>query len=1116
MTDPDATRTHGSPVGPPAPDVETGRSVGRFELERLLGEGGMGRVFEAWDPRLERWVAVKILRDLDPMAARRFVREARLQAAVSHPGICPVFEVGEDDGAPYLVMPRLLGHPLDEASADETLERKLALVLQVAEAVHEAHRAGLIHRDLKPSNILVETPEEGPPRPVVLDFGIARPLTGDVLTRTGEAIGTPAYMAPEQVEATSTDLDRRIDVYALGATLYRLLAQRPPFDGRGPGLLLQVLRDEPSPLKPLGVPADVEAIVFKCLEKNRQRRYGTAQELADDLRRFLDGEPVGARRIGRRVRLVKWLRRHRLVVRVAVVALLSLTLALGWGAWTAWRSEARARLAQDLTTQVEEIEARARYSNLAPLHDVRPDRIELRRRMERIRATMEQAGAAGLGPGSYALGRGHLAVGKPEMARHHLTTAWEAGFREPEVAAALGLALSELYRDRLTSFERVRDRLGEASLREQLREQLTQTFGAPLEVQKQLQRTLGDRARELLSLGRDSEVPEVVMLDALIRFHEGRFEEALALVEDPADLPSWSSEPMRLEGDIRRSWAVTLHAEGDIDGAREQLDLSRKAYARASKVAESDAAIFRDDAQAVYLLLTLELVPRERHGQVLDEGLASVERALVADPEDPRSLLWRARLHRLAARLAASEGQDPDPWLEAGITTLERVLELEPKTPAGWTELARAHGFRARWKIDQDDDPRTDLARADEAFAEVAPADRDYAYYTSLGTVEMARAAWQARSGGDATDTYRAAVDAYEMAADHHSAPFVALINLGSALRGAAGLEGTQPEDVLARAIGIFEKARDLEPSHMVPHYYLGVTRLRLAQGGRPASGVLDRTLAELAVADLEKATEAAPDRFEPWGGLGEVRHFQALAASDRGEDPTPAFAAARQAHGNALARAPDHPSPRLNLGWTAYFEGKIRLRSGGEARNLLQEAEAHCRQSLAARRRANALLCLSSTLRLRAEEVIQRDPSQPSAMDLLDEAEQIFDEILGLEPEDAEVHRSLGRLHTTRAQWRVDRGLDPRTAFEQGRRSLDRALELESEIALFWLADARWHQARAQWLATLGNPQEQGVQSAVADGRTSLAKARRLRPEWRTLAEVEAAFEESLSRARE
>ena len=329
----------------------------RFELERLLGQGGMGQVWEAWDPQLERRVAIKRLLRADPAARRRFVREGRLQATLAHPGICPVFEVGHDAGEPYLVMPRLDGVRLDEAAEGEPLEYKLDLMRKVAEAVHAAHQQGLIHRDLKPANILVEQPADAPPRPVVLDFGIARPVGGEMLTAPGEVVGTPAYMAPEQVEGVSVLLDRRTDIYALGATLYRLLSGHPPYSGKGTPLLVSIVHEEPERLPSGEIPAEVEAIVFKCLEKDKNRRYDSARALAEDLERYLAGEPVHARPVTRLIRFGKWMRRHRVAVRVTSAAAMLAVAGLAWGGWSAWRSGERQEAARRFGAQVEEIEA---------------------------------------------------------------------------------------------------------------------------------------------------------------------------------------------------------------------------------------------------------------------------------------------------------------------------------------------------------------------------------------------------------------------------------------------------------------------------------------------------------------------------------------------------------------------------------------------------------------------------------------------------------------------------------------------------------------------------------------------------------------------------------------
>ena len=1093
--------------------LDIGRRLGRFRLDALIGEGGMGKVYEAWDPHLERRVAVKVLHAPDPVSRQRFMREARLQGAISHPGVCPVFEVGQAEGMPYIVMPRLVGQPLDEATADLPLEQKLSLMQQVAEAVHAAHRSGLVHRDLKPANILVETPEDGPPRPVVLDFGIARQVSSSDLTQADRIFGTPTYMAPEQIDQTLQLLDRRADVYALGSTLYCLLTGHPPFSGRGTALLLKVVRDEPAPLRPLGIPADVEAIALKCLEKQKRLRYDSALDLAEDLGRYLDGKPVLARHIGRRVRLAKWMRRHLAAVRVAVVASALLAGALGWGLWTSWQAGEREEMARRFSSQVAEVEALVRYSNLAPLHDVRPDHAELRHRMADIRAAMDGADGRVRSLGHHALGRGHLALDEPEQARQEMATAWDLGLHSSELAADLGLALSEVYRDRLAALERVRDSGGQKSLREQLRQRLVKTFGDPAEQQKQLQRSFGDPARQLLVQSRDPGRPDDAILEPLILFHEGNVEAAVTLLGDLPRRPSWAYESLALEGDMRRSWAVSLDAEGHPDAARQQLEQARRVYAQAMTVAESDASLRLDDAQAVYLLLSLDLVPKAEVAALLEQGLASVQQALAANPDNIRPWLWQGRLHRLGAQQAEADGMDPSPRLTEVMATMQHALELDEVSSAAWYELGRAHWRRGRWLRDQGGDPRSDLQQAAKAFERVASDDRDYAYYTSLGVLHMTVAGQLQSTDRAVTAEYQAAVAAYRAAAERHSAPFAALNNLGVTLFNAAALPDTQPRDMLQQAIDTFERARDLDPDHMVPRYYLGLCYLRLAQGGDPTTGLLDAALATEAVRSLERAVELSPESYQSLAGLGEVVHFQVLDAHDRGDDPAPFFAQSRQAYERALELAPDHPLILLNLGWSYYFEGKFLLRDGDDGAAALRRAEGLCRQTLDAQRRDTALLCLGSVLRMEAERRIVHGGDPSSAFE---ESRKLFEEILDHLPDDAEAHRSLGRLETLRATWLDARGENPEPAFEKARQSLDRALELAPDIALFWLADARWHLAIGRRAVRSGQPTAETVESA----RQSLSKARRLRPNWREAEQLQAELTElveatGISRAR-
>lgn len=302
----------------------------RYTFVKVLGSGGMGRVFKAFDPRLKRYVALKFIRQGDPEYTRRFLTEARAQARVDHPNVAEVFEAGEVEGRPYIAMQLIEGSTLKERYGEMSIQEKVEVVAQVAEGLEAAHRLGLVHRDVKPGNVMVEEDGDGRLRPYLMDFGIARELESPQLTVTGMVVGTPAYLAPEQAGGEGP-VDRRADIYSLGATLYEILTGRPPFEGEtSHKVLLRVVSEEPAPLRRANreLPEDLSTIVMKCLEKDPARRYTTALELAADLRRFVAGEPIAARPATFTYRVAKRARKHRQALTAAAVALaatLSLT-----------------------------------------------------------------------------------------------------------------------------------------------------------------------------------------------------------------------------------------------------------------------------------------------------------------------------------------------------------------------------------------------------------------------------------------------------------------------------------------------------------------------------------------------------------------------------------------------------------------------------------------------------------------------------------------------------------------------------------------------------------------------------------------------------------------------
>lgn len=313
-------------------------TIGRFEIRECVGEGTSAVVYRAWDKNLHRWVALKVLRSkfgLSGVARERFRREARASAGLAHPHVVTVHDAGEENGQLYLVMEFVQGRPFSDVLAEGKLSRRELLVLleKIARGMAAAHERRIVHRDLKPANFILT--ESGEPK--VGDFGLAH-LTDDpaALTRTGTTLGTPLYMSPEQVEGRSKDISPRTDVYALGAILYEILAGRPPHVGELTlDLYRQIVQDAPLPPRRQDpkVSPDLEAVVLKALEKEPERRYPSAKEFADDLGRYLAGEPVRARRPG--VGRLAWrsLRRHRLGVTIGVVLL----LAAGFSAAVSWK-----------------------------------------------------------------------------------------------------------------------------------------------------------------------------------------------------------------------------------------------------------------------------------------------------------------------------------------------------------------------------------------------------------------------------------------------------------------------------------------------------------------------------------------------------------------------------------------------------------------------------------------------------------------------------------------------------------------------------------------------------------------------------------------------------------
>ncbi|MBI2930818.1 MAG: serine/threonine protein kinase, partial [Planctomycetes bacterium] len=280
--------------------------IPRYEIRAKLGAGSQGAVYRGWDQTLKRPVAIKVLSDVGGISEAtqyRFFREARVAAGLSHPNVIPVFDAGEAGGVLYIVMELVEGRSLREVMDEnrEAVRKLLGLVEQVARGVGAAHEKGIVHRDLKPENILVTGAGEAK----VGDFGLAHLLESvTALTRSGSTLGTPLYMAPEQIESRRGEISPRTDVYALGAILYEVLVGQPPHVAQtAVELYSRILRQATKPPSEIrkGLDLKLEELCLKALEKDPARRYADAREFAEAVKRYLDGKPVrGSRRRAKR------------------------------------------------------------------------------------------------------------------------------------------------------------------------------------------------------------------------------------------------------------------------------------------------------------------------------------------------------------------------------------------------------------------------------------------------------------------------------------------------------------------------------------------------------------------------------------------------------------------------------------------------------------------------------------------------------------------------------------------------------------------------------------------------------------------------------------------------
>ncbi|WP_437689903.1 protein kinase domain-containing protein [Sorangium sp. So ce176] len=987
-------------VDPPssrAPSRFPIRDWDRYECLSLVGKGGMGTVYKARDPRLQRYVALKLIRGNDPELAQRFIWEARAQARVEHPNVCKVYEVGEAQGQPFIAMQYIDGQPLHRVAQQMSLEQRLKIVADVADGLHAAHRLGLIHRDIKPANILVERTADGAFRPYLLDFGLARDIGADGRATTSDE-GTPAYMAPEQVSGGQRQLDRRTDVYCLGATLYEVLSGRPPFvDPSMTSLIWRVVNELPVPPRQIdkGIPVDLETIVMKCLEKEPQRRYDSAKMLALDLGRYLEGEPIEARPASLVYSALKRARKHRLAVSAAAAALVVLSLS-GAVALRAKLAAARqaelaahvASLAEGFGQDVKEMELFMRYAYALPLHDVSREKEVIRARMGEIDRKMQaMRGAAGdlvEGPGRYALGRGHLALHEPEEALRHLEAALGSGYAAREAKFAAGLAHGMLYRKGLDRARRLADK-GERSAQQ-------------IELDE---RHKGPAIKYLRDSVRSTGAPSAYTA-ALTELYEGRFDEALGDARRAFARSPWEYEAKKLEGDVLSAKGAAARDAGDHAAALVEFRAAVASYDAAAQMAESDPELHEATASA---LSEIMLIEAQRGGDV----------------------------ERLFAQL---------------IDRCDRALHANPRASGAHAKKAWAHVHRARRDLSRGADPRPDLTRAIAASEQAIQGDpSDATAYGSMGASLFLIASYEGTLGLDTRPSLERAIESMQrsLALDPNS--FWAWNDTGIAFGMMAeysASRGADPIRLFELSASHIERAIEIAPNDAPPRLNQGWFHAQRAQYELD-HGVSPEASLEVAMDNLEAALRLRPDSYQSYNSLALAYLIQGRYERLTGRSPEVSLARSLDGYSAAAHLDPEDLEAQQGTGLALAEAARWALSRGEDPTDALRAARGKLERIVAARpRNAEALLALGGVDLLAARWAASRGriPVAP-----LDAAERSLLRAVEANDGNARIFARLAEVHRLRAAVAAPGFLDARAEVEAGLALVDRALEIDPDF---------------------------------------------------------------------